>query len=166
MRHGSPQRLGLALAVLAVILDQVTKVWLFRLLVNEGRSPIEVLPFFNLVTVWNYGVSFGMFNSGSGAAAWIFIGLALAITAALAVWLSRVDRPLIAAALGLVIGGAIGNIVDRVRFGAVFDFLDFHAFGWHWPAFNVADSAITVGVAALFIDSLFGDRAGGKNEGL
>lgn len=164
-RLGSPQRLGLVLAVLALALDQVTKFWFFRYLVVDGHSPVEVLPFFNLVTVWNYGVSFGMFNSGSAAAAWIFGTAALAIAAALAVWLLRTDRPLIAAALGLVIGGAVGNVIDRARFGAVFDFLDFHAFGWHWPAFNVADSAITIGVVALFIDSLFGDGQGGKNEG-
>lgn len=165
VQYGSPQRLGLGLAVLAVILDQVTKFWFFRFLVEGGRGAVEVLPFFNLVTVWNYGVSFGMFNSGSSAAAWIFAVLALAIAAALAVWLLRTDRPLIAAALGLVVGGAVGNVVDRVRFGAVFDFLDFHAFGWHWPAFNVADSAITIGVAALFIDSLFDGRRGSKNGG-
>jgi signal peptidase II len=164
-RYGPPQRLGLALAVMAVVLDQISKWWFFRFLVIEGNSPVQVLPFFNLVTVWNYGVSFGLFNSGSATAAWAFAVLALAITAALAIWLSRTDRVLIAAALGLVIGGAVGNVIDRVRFGAVFDFLDFHAFGWHWPAFNVADSAITLGVAALFIDSLFGDRQEGKNEG-
>lgn len=165
LRYSPPQRLGLALAVMAVVLDQMSKWWFFRFLVVEGNSPVQVMPFFNLVTVWNYGVSFGLFNSGSATAAWVFAALALAITAALAIWLSRTDRTLIAAALGLVIGGAVGNVIDRVRFGAVFDFLDFHAFGWHWPAFNVADSAITLGVAALFIDSLFGDRQEGKNEG-
>ena len=162
---GSPQRLGLGLAALALVLDQATKVWFFRFLVVDGNSPLEVLPFFNLVTVWNYGVSFGMFNSGSSAAAWIFVALALVIAGALVVWLLRTDRVLIGAALGLVTGGAIGNVVDRVRFGAVFDFLDFHAFGWHWPAFNVADSAITIGVAVLFIDSLFGDTQEGKTGG-
>ena len=123
---------------------------------------MTVLPFFNLVTVWNYGVSFGMFNTGVAATAWIFSALALAISGALTVWLAKADRVLLTASLGLIIGGAIGNVVDRIRFGAVFDFLDFHAFGWHWPAFNVADSAITVGVAVLFVDSLFGDDGESK----
>jgi signal peptidase II len=80
----------------------------------------------------------------------------------LAVWLWRALRSIPAAALGLVIGGALGNVVDRIRFGAVFDFLDVHVAGWHWPAFNVADSAISVGVAVLLIDSLFQNPDKGK----
>jgi signal peptidase II len=150
-----PQRFGVSLMVAVVIGDQLSKWWLYEYLVAEGRRMVEVLPFVNLVAVWNYGVSFGMFNSGSTTASWIFIGLALVIVAVLAVWVYRAARVVPAAALGLVIGGAFGNVLDRVRFGAVFDFLDIHVAGWHWPAFNVADSAISVGVAVLFIDSLF-----------
>jgi signal peptidase II len=161
-RLGSPQRLGLILALAVMLLDQATKFWIYQYLVVDGVRAVPVLPFFNLVTVWNYGVSFGMFNTGAAATAWIFSLLALAISAALAVWLVRTDRLLLTAALGLIIGGAIGNIIDRFRFGAVFDFLDFHAYGWHWPAFNVADSAISVGVAVLFVDSLFGE--GGQSK--
>ncbi len=155
-RLAGPQRLGLALALAVIALDQATKLWLYQYLVVDGVRAVPVLPFFNLVTVWNYGVSFGMFNTGAEATAWIFGLLALAISGALIVWLVRTDRVLLTGALGLIVGGAIGNVIDRFRFGAVFDFLDFHAFGWHWPAFNVADSAITVGVAVLFVDSLFG----------
>jgi signal peptidase II len=150
-----PQRLGASLIVAVIVGDQVSKWWLYEYLVAEGRRMAEVLPFINLVAVWNYGVSFGMFNNGSAAASWIFIVVALAIVAILAVWLYRAARSVPACALGLVVGGAFGNVIDRVRFGAVFDFLDVHAAGWHWPAFNVADSAISVGVAVLFIDSLF-----------
>jgi signal peptidase II len=150
-----PQRLGAILVVAVIVGDQLSKWWLYDYLVAEGRRMVELLPFINLVAVWNYGVSFGMFNSGSTAAAWIFIALALVIVAVLAVWLYRAARAVPAAALGLVIGGAVGNVLDRIRYGAVFDFLDVHAAGWHWPAFNVADSAISVGVAVLFIDSLF-----------
>lgn len=155
-RFAAPQRLAVALIAVVIAADQITKAWLYDVLVRSGRRDIVVLPFFNLVTVWNHGVSFGMFNNGSGASTWAFVGLALAIVAALAVWVARAERMLPAVALGLVIGGAIGNVVDRVRLGAVFDFLDFHALGWHWPAFNVADSAITIGVALLLLDSLFG----------
>jgi signal peptidase II len=150
-----PQRLGAVLIAAVIVADQFSKWWLYEYLVTDGRRLVEILPFANLVAVWNYGVSFGMFNSGSTAASWIFIIVALAIVAVLAVWIYRAVRTEPAIALGLVIGGAIGNVVDRVRFGAVFDFLDVHVAGWHWPAFNVADSAISIGVAVLFIDSLF-----------
>jgi signal peptidase II len=162
VKFAGPQRVAVALIAIVIVADQLTKAWLYDYLVRGGRRAVVVLPFFNLVTVWNHGVSFGMFNSGAGASSWAFVGLALAIVAALAVWVIRAERMLPAVALGLVIGGAIGNVIDRVRLGAVFDFLDFHAAGWHWPAFNVADSAITVGVALLLLDSLFGGAEQGK----
>jgi signal peptidase II len=155
-------KLGLAVAAIALVLDQATKFFFHDLLVVGGPRAIEVLPFFNLVTVWNYGISFGLFNTGSASGSVVFVGLALAIVVALLVWLRSVTAPLIAVALGLVIGGAIGNVIDRLRFGAVFDFLDFHVAGWHWPAFNVADSAICVGVFLLCIDALFLTQASAK----
>lgn len=149
-------RLGLIVALTVTISDQASKLYFYRYLVEDGRRAVEVLPFFNLVTVWNYGISFGLFNSDSGFGGVIFIVLALAIVVGLLIWLRRVASARTGLALGLVIGGAVGNIIDRIHFGAVFDFVDFHAFGWHWPAFNLADSAITVGVAALLIETLFG----------
>ncbi len=149
-------RLGLIVALTVTISDQASKLYFYRYLVEDGRRAVEVLPFFNLVTVWNYGISFGLFNSDSGFGGVIFIVLALAIVVGLLIWLRRVASAQTGLALGLVIGGAVGNIIDRIHFGAVFDFVDFHAFGWHWPAFNLADSAITVGVAALLIETLFG----------
>jgi signal peptidase II len=155
-------KLGLAVAALALALDQASKVFFYNLLVADGHRLIELLPFFSIVTVWNYGISFGLFNSGSAGGSIVFVGLALAIVAALLIWLRNVTAPLIAMALGLVIGGAIGNVIDRLRFGAVFDFLDFHIAGWHWPAFNVADSAICVGVFLLCIDALFLTQASAK----
>jgi signal peptidase II len=143
-------RQGLAIAGLVIVLDQLTKwailTWLER--------AIALTPFFNLVVVWNRGVSFGMFDSASRLGPWILSGLALAVVVLLLGWLRRVDHPITAAGLGLIIGGAIGNVIDRVRFGAVIDFLDFHALGWHWPAFNVADSAICVGALLLLVDGL------------
>jgi signal peptidase II len=143
-------RQGLAIAGLVIVLDQLTKwailTWLERV--------IALTTFFNLVVVWNRGVSFGMFDSASRLGPWILSGLALAVVVLLLGWLRRVDHPITAAGLGLIIGGAIGNVIDRVRFGAVIDFLDFHALGWHWPAFNVADSAICVGALLLLVDGL------------
>ena len=105
-------------------------------------QPLEVTPFFDLVLVWNQGVSFGLLNGAGGSSPWWLIGLAGAIAALLIAWLWRETRALPQAALWLVLGGALGNVTDRLRFGAVVDFLDFHLGGLHWPAFNVADSAI------------------------
>ena len=155
-RFAGPQWLALGLTALIIVADQVSKAWVFRYLAAGGRRMVEVLPVFNLVALWNRGVSFGAFNGGSGPGSFVFVGLALAIVVVLAVWLQRTERRLPAAGLGLIIGGALGNVIDRARIGAVFDFIDLHAFGWHFWAFNVADSAITVGVILLLLDSLFG----------
>lgn len=164
---------GLILAASVLVLDQLSK-WAFygsltglpfwaTAPVPLPRAPgVEVTGFFNLVTVWNHGISFGMFNQGSAQSAWIFAALALAITAGLVAWLRRAPNRLVATALGCVIGGAIGNVVDRLRLGAVFDFLDVHALGWHWPAFNVADAAICVGVGLLLFDALFAPKPSAK----
>ncbi len=164
---------GLILAAVVLVLDQLTK-WAFYAALTGlpfwaaapvplPRAPwVEVTSFFNLVTVWNYGISFGMFSQGSSQSAWIFAVLALAITGGLVAWLHRAPDRLVATALGCVIGGAIGNVVDRLRLGAVFDFLDVHVLGWHWPAFNVADSAICVGVGLLLFDALFAPKPSAK----
>lgn len=125
---------------------------------------IPVTSFFNLVMAWNRGVSFGLFNRASNFSIWFFPVVAALIVVGLAVWLYRSDRILIGTAIGLVIGGALGNLVDRLRFGAVADFLDFHIGAYHWPAFNLADSAITVGAAVLVLDSLFRPEEKHKNR--
>ena len=145
---------GITAAIGVVALDQASKWWILEHVMRPPRV-IELTGFFNLVVGWNRGVSFGMFNTASPYNAWVLSAIALGIVAALAVWLRRAGRPFLAAAIGLVMGGALGNVVDRLRFGAVFDFLDLHAVGYHWPAFNVADSAITVGAVLLVVDSLF-----------
>ncbi len=153
-------RNGVIIAAIATALDQFSKFWILNDVMVPPRV-IEVTPFFNLVLGWNRGVSFGMFNTASVYGPWLLTGLAMAIVIALGIWLWRADTKWVACALGLVIGGAIGNVVDRVRFGAVVDFLDVHAFGYHWPAFNVADSAIFIGAAILILESLFrpGEKA-------
>ena len=150
-----PVRLGLIVAIVVLIIDQLTKWWILDQVMQPPRV-IEVTPFFNLVMAWNRGVSFGMFAYVADIIPYVLSLLALAVVFLLVRWLLKVDRVWPAAALGMVIGGAIGNVIDRLRFGAVADFLDFHAGGYHWPAFNVADSGIVVGVALLLIDGLRG----------
>ena len=145
---------GLAVSAAVLAVDQLTKWWIVFTVMQPPRV-IEVTPFFNLVIGWNYGVSFGMLDSVPELGAWLLPVAVVAITAVLVVWLYRTDRLRPAIGLGLIIGGAIGNLIDRLRFGAVADFLDFYAWGHHWPAFNAADSAITVGAVVLILDSLF-----------
>jgi signal peptidase II len=150
-------RLGLLIALATIALDQATK-WLVLTYLAPLGEAIAITPFFNLVMVWNRGVSFGMFGSSGAFAPWILSGLAIAVVVALVIWLRRAAHYLTGVGLGLVIGGALGNVIDRVQYGAVIDFLDFHLAGWHWPAFNVADSGICVGAAFLVADSLFAPR--------
>lgn len=153
MRRG----IGIILAVL--VLDQVSK-WLIPGIFEPGRRMIEVTPFFNIVEVWNPGVSFGL---GASFGPWVLTGLAVVIAIALSIWMTRASG-MLRIALALLVGGAIGNVIDRVRFGAVYDFLDLHAFGYHWPAFNVADSAIVIGAALMLFDSLFTKQESPKKQ--
>ena len=158
----APRLYGLAAAAAVFAADQATKLWV---LAAHAGLPVEVLPFLDIVLVWNRGVSFGMFGA-AGPLRLAAIGAAVAVV--LVVWMLRSDRRFEALALGAVAGGAAGNILDRLTRGAVVDFLDFHIGGWHWYAFNLADSAITVGVAMLLFDTLFGrgrraeETGGGK----
>lgn len=149
--------LGWTVALLVIGLDQLTK-WAALYLLDLPSRPIEVTSFFNLVMVWNRGVSFGMFNAAGPLAPWLLSGLALGVVIGLAIWLRRTEHWLIAVGLGLVIGGALGNVVDRLRYGAVVDFLDFHVAGWHWPAFNIADAGICVGAGLILVDGLLAPR--------
>jgi signal peptidase II len=138
----------LALAAFVVLLDQVSKAWVLASF--RYMESLVVTPFFNLVLVYNSGAAFSFLADAGGWQKWFFIVLALGISA----WLLSLLRQhagerLLPLALSLILGGAIGNVIDRLRFDAVVDFLDFHVAGYHWPAFNVADSAITVGVALM-----------------
>jgi len=142
-------RLGLPVAAGIVAADQASK-WAARDALWDPPRYIEVTFFFNLVPVQNRGISFGLFQS-EGAGTWLIVGLALAISAGLGVWLGRTRSRWQAWALGLVIGGAVGNVIDRVRLGWVIDFLDFHGGGYHWPAFNLADATISIGVVMLIV---------------
>jgi signal peptidase II len=150
------RRCELLLLVLVIALDQLTKLLILKLLPPGG---VALTSFVNLVLVWNTGVSFGMFRDAAQGR-WILVLVTLAIGAFLVFWLRREHRLVPRLAIHLILGGAIGNLIDRIRFGAVVDFLDAHLMGYHWPAFNVADSAIVVGAAVLLLDGLFAARPG------
>jgi signal peptidase II len=142
------------LALDVLILDQASKLWMLHGLRLPEVGRIEVLPpIFNLSMVWNPGVSFGLLRADADLTRWLLSAFQFGVALVLAGWARKADRPLLAAALGLVIGGALGNLIDRVRFGAVVDFLDFQGLYFPW-VFNVADSAITVGVVLLILDSI------------
>lgn len=148
---------GFLAAMVALILDQGSKLLMLHAFgFNEMRAgdAVSVLPFFNLVMVWNPGVSYGLFPA-RGLAGTLLLGLfsAVAVTV-LGWWMWHSHRKSLAAGLGLVIGGALGNLIDRVIYGAVADFFHFYAFGYDWYVFNVADIAITFGVIALLYDAL------------
>jgi len=147
--------LGIALFAAVVAGDQLSKSWIVGYLGDPARHGIEPLTeFFQLVLVRNRGVSFGLFNGDSSANSIVLSGVAAAVVLGLLAWLWRTRSTLVAIAIGLVSGGAVGNVIDRLRFGGVTDFLDFHWGEWHFPAFNLADSAISVGVGLLVIDGL------------
>lgn len=155
-------RFGLLLAAGVFVLDQASKYWVLEVLkfsppgcleTHIGCRKIEVSGIFDLTMVWNYGVSFGMLKAGDGLARWALVILSLGIAGFFVWWMRTATRSLTGWALGLVVGGALGNVVDRIRFGAVADFLDFSGLWFPW-VFNVADAAITVGAALLALDFL------------
>ena len=147
-------RLGLGCAAIVIALDQLSK-WVILTVVMDPPQIIEVTKFFNLVLVGNRGVSFGLFASDAVWVQPVFAGFALLVAVFLAVWMRCAANWFLALSLGMIIGGALGNAIDRLWHGAVVDFLDFHVAGYHWPAFNVADSAICIGVAFIIVEGLF-----------
>lgn len=163
--------IGLGIVIDLIIFDQISK-WLilenvfspkidtdplglFGWIASSFRLPfasVEVFSFFNLTLVWNEGISFGLFQSGNP---WPLTIISLTIATIFSVWLWRSKNWVEVISLAMVIGGALGNVIDRLHFSAVADFLDFHAFGWHFPAFNLADSFISIGIVILIANSLF-----------
>jgi signal peptidase II len=143
----------LSISAVLVVLDQITKYVITRFL-NQGGN-VEITPFFNLVLTYNSGAAFSFLSNASGWQRWFFISIAVIAVVWIVVLLRKYPRQtLFCFALSLILGGAIGNLIDRIWLGGVIDFLDFHAAGWHWPAFNVADSAITCGAILLVWDSM------------
>ena len=138
--------------ILSIIaLDQVTKLAILRRDVVDIYPEMEITSFLNLVLVQNKGISFGLFSRYE--VGWLISILTIGIVVVLFIWMRKLERAILALPFSLIIGGAIGNLIDRLNYGFVVDFIDFHFFGWHWPAFNIADSAITVGVIFLLIAS-------------
>ena len=158
-----PKAFTLALAV--IVTDQISKFWILGSVFPAACQPFVATPAYytpcsipvfgplNLSMVWNQGVSFGLFRGEADWVRWVLVAFSLCVAVALGVWARKVDRPLLGAAIGLIMGGAIGNLIDRVRLGAVADFLDLQALYFPW-VFNIADSAITIGVVLLLLDSL------------
>jgi len=145
--------LAYGVAVLAILIDQLSKWWVLNNL-QLGQS-IDLSRIFDLTFTLNTGVSFGMFSGGE--ARWLLAGFSLIVAALMVFWAWRAPRRLFAVAVGLIIGGALGNVIDRIEIGAVVDFLDFSGLGFPW-IFNIADSAISVGVALLILDSFLSER--------
>jgi signal peptidase II len=159
----TPLRWGIAAASVALAADQASKALLLYGCGFYDMGPgehVQVLPFFDLVMVWNQGISYGLFQSQGVWGTLLLTLFSLAAIAALSWWLTRAERVFPAFGLGLVIGGALGNVIDRIIYGAVADFFHFHAFGRDWYVFNVADAAITIGVVALLADAFV--RPGGE----
>ncbi len=162
-----PNAFTIALAV--IVADQLIKFWILGSVFPSACEPFHPSPElytpctvpvfgpFNLSMVWNQGVSFGLFRGEAEWVRWALSAFSLVVAVALGFWARRVERPLLGIAIGLVMGGAIGNLIDRVRLGAVADFLDFQDLWFPW-VFNVADSGITIGVVLLLIDSLRQDQ--------
>jgi signal peptidase II len=146
--------LGLGVALLTVALDQLHKSWMLAVYAIQHKGRVAVTPFLDLVYVKNTGISYGLLLQETLQGQWILAGFALAAVVAMACWLARgVTTRLVAASLGLVMGGAASNGVDRVVLGGVADFFSLHAFGFYWYVFNLADVAIVAGVLGLLYDS-------------
>jgi signal peptidase II len=147
-----------ALAFLVVLAaDQASKDWVLHHVDLPDVGSIVLLPFLSFTMVWNHGVTFGLlaqFGALGALGPWLLAGVALAVVAVLFRWLLRAETWPVALALGGIAGGAVGNVIDRLRFGAVVDFIDAHAFGHNWYVFNVADAAIVCGVATLLLDGM------------
>jgi signal peptidase II len=153
---GPVSAVGIAMAVMTYVIDQLHKWYMLGPFGILERQPVNVVPGFDLVMVWNYGISYGWFASHSQFVRWTLIILSLAVSVVLVIWLAGQVRPVLAAAIGLVIGGALANATDRVVHGAVADFFHLYAGSFSWYVFNIADVAIVAGVAVLMYDSFFG----------
>ncbi len=160
----SAPRAGMVCAVVVLLADQLSKYYLVEQVFRPDgvtetpfASPvvIDILPVFDLRLSWNRGISFSLFNSGEAGTVALLLAVTVAITATLTVWMWRTPRPWLQLGLGLIVGGALGNIIDRASIGAVADFLHVYWRDWHFPTFNIADSCITVGAIIVLLDALF-----------
>jgi signal peptidase II len=149
----TPTRIGAATAVGTLVLDQVTKLYTLFVMELPLYEPLVLGPFLDLRVVWNQGISYGLFQQSTDVGRWVLVAVSLAAALALSIWVRRSEGKLLAGSLGLMVGGALGNAIDRVAYGAVFDFIHFHVGSFSWYVFNVADAAIVAGVVGLLYDS-------------
>ena len=158
---GPHSRDGATAALLIALLDQASKLWLYFAYDLATKSPVKVLPVLDLVLTWNKGISYGLFQQNSAFGRWALFGLMIAATIFLWIWLARAETRLTALAVGLIIGGAWGNAIDRLAYGAVMDFVHLHTPGYefNWYVFNLSDTAIVAGAALLLYESVRGSRA-------
>lgn len=159
-------RLGFWIAAATLIADQATKLWgLFVQRIVE-TGPIAITPFLELVEVWNRGISYGLFQQHTEWGRWLLVAVSAIAAVGFSVWLARTTDRLLAVALGLLIGGAVGNLIDRIAYGAVFDFIHFHWGSFSWYVFNIADAAVVAGVVGLLYDAVRSkDGAEGSAKG-
>jgi len=153
---GPLSRFGLAITASILIADQASKFIVLQVMKLSPGVAIPVTPFLDLSLTYNRGISYGLWPQDSDLGRYVLVAISLAAAGLFVVWLGRTGSRLVALALGLLIGGALGNAVDRVIHGAVVDFVSLHAFGWRWYVFNVADSAIVAGVVGLLYDAVLG----------
>jgi signal peptidase II len=154
VRDRSPLSLGLVIVAIGFVVDQASKLWVLRGTDLPDGDVIRLAPFLDLTLVWNRGISYGLMQQHDDLGRWLLVAFSIVAVAVMGVWMKRTDRRLVAASLALIIGGALGNLVDRVAYGAVVDFIYFHAFGFSWYVFNFADAWIVAGVLGLLYDSL------------
>ncbi|WP_324617707.1 signal peptidase II [Microvirga pudoricolor] len=147
--------MGLAVALLTLVLDQASKLYTFFIFDLPVKEPVALGPLVNLIVVWNRGISYGLFQQSTEFGRWMLIVVSIIASIGLTVWITRTRGKVLAASLGLIVGGAIGNVIDRLLYGAVFDFIQLHAGTYSWYVFNVADAAIVAGVLGLLYDSFF-----------
>lgn len=156
-RSGAFLRLGIGILILVLLVDQASKLWLVYGFELGERGRVPLLPWLDLVMTWNTGISYGWFSQESALGRWVLVGFKIAAVVFLGVWLWRAESKLTAASLGLIIGGALGNVIDRFLYGAVADFVFFHveAIDFRWYVFNLADVAIVFGVIGLLYETVF-----------
>ena len=147
------RRRGLALLGVVLVADQLTKLWVLDSGVLDGGAR-RILPFLDVTLVWNRGISYGLLQT-EGAGRWLLVGVTAIAIVALAIWFARARHPLVVYGLAAILGGAVGNLIDRLAYGAVVDFVHLHAGGYSWYVFNIADAAIVLGVIALVFDGFF-----------
>lgn len=157
-------RIGAISALIAFLLDRVSKWWFIDVYELPLKGTVEILPIFDVVMVWNRGVSFGFLSANDDFGRWALVAMNLVIVAVLLYWLKSAKNIMLSSAIGLVIGGAFGNIYDRVKFGAVADFFQFHWQEWYFAVFNVADSFIFIGAMLLIFNSTYGNDAEDDKE--